>query len=193
MNFLELTFLSKTAIQLGDEKCLQNKRQINHKHAGFSLIEILIALTLLAVAGTFVMGKFFDNKLEGEIKSAKIQMSSLDGRLKEFKRKCGFYPTTDQGLDALISKPSGGRECKDYPPSGFIEGDELPKDSWSNDFVYESDGKTYNIYSYGPDGQSGGEGTDADIYLKGKSAAASSSGGSSESTSASQESSDSQN
>jgi general secretion pathway protein G len=133
---------------------------------GFSLIEILIALTLLAIAGTFVAGKFLDSKLEGEINSAKIQMSSLDGRLKEFKRKCGIYPTTEQGLESLITKPSGGRECKDYPPNGFIEDNQLPKDPWDHDFIYESDGKTFNIYSYGPDGEAGGEGTDADIYLR---------------------------
>lgn len=139
---------------------------MNESQKGFSLIEILIALTLLAIAGTFVAGKFLDSKLEGEQNSAKIQMSSLDGRLKEFKRKCGFYPTTEQGLEALISKPTGGRECKDYPPNGFIEDNQLPKDPWDHDFIYESDGKTFNIYSYGPDGEAGGEGNDADIYLR---------------------------
>jgi general secretion pathway protein G len=136
---------------------------------GFSLIEILIALTLLAVAGTFVVGKFLDNLEEGRRNSAKIQMSNLDNRLKEFKRKCGFYPTTDQGLEALVTKPSGGRECKDYPPNGFIEDSQIPKDPWEHDFIYESDGKTFNIYSYGGDGEAGGEGNDADIYLKAKS------------------------
>lgn len=143
-------------------------QSMNESQKGFSLIEILIALTLLAIAGTFVAGKFLDSKLEGEINSTKIQMSSLDGRLKEFKRKCGFYPTTEQGLEALVTKPTGGRECKDYPPNGFIEDNQIPKDPWDHDFVYESDGKTFNIYSYGPDGESGGEGSDADIYLRAK-------------------------
>lgn len=133
---------------------------------GFSLIEILIALTLLAIAGTFVVGKFNDTLEEGKIKSAKIQMSNLDGRLKEFRRKCGFYPTTEQGLESLIAKPTGGRECKDYPPNGFIDGEQIPKDPWDNDYIYESDGKAFNIYSYGANGEAGGEGTDADIYLR---------------------------
>ena len=133
---------------------------------GFSLIEILIALTLLAIAGTFVAGRILDNLNEGQVNSAKIQMNSLDGRLKEFKRKCGFYPTTEQGLEALLSKPTGGRECKDYPPNGFIEDNNIPKDPWDHDFIYESDGKTFNIYSYGGDGEAGGSGADADIYLR---------------------------
>jgi general secretion pathway protein G len=143
-----------------------NKVALTNSSKGFSLIEILIALTLLAIAGTFVAGKILDNLHEGQVNSTKIQMSSLDGRLKEFKRKCGFYPTTEQGLEALVSKPSGGRECRDYPPNGFIEDNTIPKDPWDHDFVYESDGKTLNIYSYGPDGEAGGEGNDQDIYLR---------------------------
>lgn len=139
---------------------------MNSNQSGFSLIEILIALTLLALAGTFVVGKFMDNLHEGQVQSTKIQMNNLEGRLKEFRRKCGFYPATEQGLEALVTKPGGGRECKDYPPNGFIDGDQVPKDPWDHDFIYESDGKTFNIYSYGPDGEAGGDGTDADIYLK---------------------------
>ena len=142
-----------------EKALLQNQK-------GFSLIEILIALTLLVGAGTFVVGKFMDNLEEGKVSSAKIQMSNLDARLKDFRRKCSFYPTTEQGLEALLTKPTGGRECKDYPTNGFIDGESLPQDPWNHDFIYESDGKTFNIYSYGPDGEAGGEGADADIFLR---------------------------
>ena len=62
---------------------------------GFSLIEILIALTLLALAGTFVVGKFFDSLYEGQVSSTKIQMSNLEARLKEFRRKCGSILCTN--------------------------------------------------------------------------------------------------
>ena len=147
-----------------ENKSFENAIVQNQK--GFSLIEILIALTLLAVAGTFVVGRFMDTLHEGQVKSTKIQMNGLDARLKEFRRKCGFYPTTEQGLESLMTKPTGGRECKDYPTNGFIDGESVPKDPWDNDFIYESDGKNFNIYSYGPDGESGGEGNDVDIFLK---------------------------
>lgn len=144
------------------------QNQILKGQRGFSLIEILIALTLLGIAGAFVAGKVFDQLYEGEVKSTRIQMQNLEARLKEFRRKCGFYPTTEQGLEALVTKPTGGaRECRDYPPNGFIDDAQVPKDPWNNDFVYESDGKTVNIISYGPDGQPGGEGNDVDIYLRG--------------------------
>lgn len=138
---------------------------VARQQQGFSLIEILVALTLLGLIGSFVVGKIFDQLHEGQVKAAKIQMSSLATQLKEFKRKCYFYPTTDQGLEALISKP-GGRECKNYPPSGFLDGDSVPLDPWDNEYVYSSDGKTFNITSLGPDATEGGEGKDADIPLR---------------------------
>ncbi|MBC7714493.1 MAG: type II secretion system major pseudopilin GspG [Rhizobacter sp.] len=150
-SFLRKTFFEKTLVQ---------------NQQGFSLIEILIALTLLAVVGTFVGGKFFESLEEGKIKAAKIQFSNLDSRLKDFRRKCGFYPTSEQGLEALVTKPTGGRECKDYPATGFIEGEGVPKDPWENDYIYESDGKTFNISSLGPDGEAGGDGNNADIFFR---------------------------
>ena len=134
---------------------------------GFSLIEILIALTLLGLAGTFVAGRIFQSLHEGRVKSAKIQMSALADRLKEFRRKCNFYPNSEQGLDALIAKPTGGRECKNYPPDGFIDGDLIPEDPWGNEYFYESDGRKFNIVSYGADGIEGGEEDDQDIPLRG--------------------------
>jgi len=133
---------------------------------GLSLIEILIALTLLALAGTFVGGKVFDNLQEGKIQTAKIQIKSLGERLKEFRRDCNYLPTTDQGLDALLDKPTGGRECKRYAPGGYIEGGKIPLDPWDQEYLYESDGKTFSITSYGADNAEGGEGFDADINSK---------------------------
>ena len=147
-------------------------KELAKNQKGFSLVEILIALTLVAVAGTFVVGRLFDQMDEGKINSARIQMSNLEGRLKDFRRKCGFYPTSEQGLESLVTKPTGGRECKDYPSNGFIDGETVPKDPWDNDFIYESDGKTVNIISYGTDGEEGGEGAAADISLRAKAPAA---------------------
>jgi general secretion pathway protein G len=135
---------------------------------GMTLIEILIALTLISLMGTFMAGKVFDMLYEGQVKSTRIQMKSFEAQLKEFRRKCGFYPTTDQGLEALLEKPSGGRECKNYPTDGFIEGDEIPVDPWDNDYVYTSDGKKFDIISYGQDGEEGGEDKDVDISLRKK-------------------------
>jgi len=140
--------------------------RLAHNSRGMSLIEILVALTLLAFAGTFVGSKIYERLHEGRVNSTKIQMQNLSERLEDFRRHCNFYPTTDQGLEALIEKPTTGRECKKYAPGGYIKNNQLPLDPWGYDFIYESDGKTFNIKSLGADGQDGGDGTDADINLR---------------------------
>jgi general secretion pathway protein G len=145
---------------------INNIKMILKSQEGMSLIEILIALTLLALAGTFVGGKVFDQLQEGKVSSAKIQIKSISDRLKEFQRDCNFLPTTDMGLDALISKPEGGRECKRYAPGGYIDGGKVPQDPWDQEFIYESDGKNFEIKSLGADNTEGGENSDADISSK---------------------------
>jgi len=141
-------------------------RAIMASQDGMSLIEILIALTLLGLAGTFVAGKVTESLAEGQVQTAKIQIRSISERLKEFRRDCNFIPTTDQGLEALVEKPTGGRECKRYAPGGYIDGGKVPLDPWDGEYIYESDGKTFTILSYGADNAEGGEGTDADINSK---------------------------
>lgn len=144
----------------------KNITKIMKSQAGMSLIEILIALTLLALAGTFVGGRVFEQLQEGKVSSARIQIKSLGDRLKEFRRDCNFLPTTDMGLDALVNKPEGGRDCKRYAPGGYIQDGKVPLDPWDTEFIYESDGKTFEIKSLGADNAEGGEGSDADISSK---------------------------
>lgn len=144
----------------------KDTKKILSSQQGLSLIEILIALTLLALAGTFVGGRVFENLQEGKVQTAKIQIKSISERLKEFRRDCNFLPTTDQGLDALLDKPTGGRDCKRYAPGGYIEGGKIPLDPWDAEYIYESDGRNYTIISLGADNAEGGEGVDADINSK---------------------------
>jgi general secretion pathway protein G len=130
---------------------------------GMTLIEILIVIALIAMVGTFatvsIMGKFDRAKVD----STKIQIRNLGTILDLFKQSCGFYPLTDQGLEALISKPTTGRECPNYDPEGYLKAKKPPKDGWNRDFIYTSDGNTYVIRSLGADGVEGGEGVNADI------------------------------
>ncbi len=132
---------------------------------GLTLTEILISLTIIGFIATFIGGKIFEQLHEGRVEASKIQMQNLAARLKEFRRHCGRYPTTDQGLDALVEKPTGGTECKRYSPGGYIEEGKVPLDPWGNPYDYVSDGSNFNIISHGQDGLQGGEDKDADIYL----------------------------
>ena len=135
------------------------RKKILRSQAGMTLIEILIVISLIAVIGGMVGGNLFSALEDGKIDSAKIQMKNFGGVLGQFRRHCNRYPTTDQGLDALITKPSGGRNCKRYQPGGYLADgvDAVPLDPWDGEYVYESDGRKYTIISAGPDGELGTE------------------------------------
>lgn len=143
------------------QRALRKSRPLSNQ-SGFSLIEILVALTLLGIAGTFVAGKIFEKLEEGQMRAASIQMNALKANLKEFRRKCGFYPPQSDGLNALVEPPSG-KECKNYPPEGFLEDGVIPVDPWEMDYVYKLEGSAPEIVSSGPDQELG---TEDDISTK---------------------------
>ncbi len=130
---------------------------------GFSLVEILVALALLGIVFTLVVPQVAKQFEQGKYDTTKLAMRSLIERVKAYKRDCNRYPTTEQGLDALINKPVAAPECKRYAPEGYLENKELPKDAWDTDFYYESDGRVFELISFGADQAEGGEGFNADI------------------------------
>jgi general secretion pathway protein G len=87
-------------------------------------------------------------------------MRQLSLALDDYRRLCGHYPTTDQGLDALVHAPQG--DCKNWT-DGFVQGGKLPKDAWANDFVYIGSAEKFTIKSLGSDGKEGGDGFAKDI------------------------------
>lgn len=130
--------------------------------AGFTLMEMLIVIALIGMVGSFVAVKVMRSYDQAKVDSTKIQMKQLGTILEDFRRVCGFYPTTEMGLDALVHKEAlAGRECKNYDPEGFVK--RVPKDAWDHDFSYMSDGNKFTIKSLGADGQEGGEGFNKDI------------------------------
>lgn len=129
---------------------------------GFTLTEMLIVISLIALVGTFVTGRVIEQFNKQKVNATKIQIKQLGVILDDFRRECGFYPTSEQGLDALVAKP-GGRDCKNYMPGGYIKDGKVPKDGFGNDFGYQSDGNKYVITSFGNDAKDGGDGLDKDI------------------------------
>jgi general secretion pathway protein G len=140
------------------KKLIRTTAELGQK--GFTLMEMLIVIALIGLMGSFVAVKVMDRFDKAKVDSTKIQMKQLGVILEDFRRVCGFYPTTEQGLDALVKKPEG-RPCPNYEPEGFVK--KVPKDSWDRDFTYSSDGNKYQIKSLGRDGAEGGEGYDKDI------------------------------
>ena len=130
---------------------------------GFTLMEMLIVIALIGLMGSFVAVNVMKRYDESKVAATKIQIKQLGVVLEDFRRVCNSYPTTDQGLDALIHKPTSGPDCKNYDPDGFLPNRKLPQDAWGHDFIYVSDGNKFTIKSLGADGQEGGDGFNADI------------------------------
>ncbi len=139
-------------------------RSVVRNESGMSLIEILIVITLIAVAGSFVAGRVFDSLQEGNQKAAIAQMSGLKTAMEDYRRLCNNYPSTEQNLEALIAKPSSGPECPNYPASAFLQDGKVPKVPWDTPYQYESDGRKFVITSLGRDKEEGGEGYDKDLH-----------------------------
>jgi general secretion pathway protein G len=131
------------------------------KEAGFTLIEMMIVLAIIALVMGFVGTNVIRKYDQSRVDATKIQMKQLGVILDDFRRVCGYYPSTEQGLDALVKAPTGGRQCKNYDPEGFLK--KVPQDAWNNDFVYISDGSKYTLKSLGADGKEGGDGFNKDI------------------------------
>ncbi|MBI2711861.1 MAG: type II secretion system protein GspG [Bdellovibrio sp.] len=107
--------------------------------AGFTLIEMMIVISIIALIAGFVTTNIMRRFDEAKMNAAKIQMKQLLLMCDDFKRVCGRYPTTEEGLEALISAPAG-LNCKGYDPEGFIKGKKVPLDPWNDKYIYVSDG-----------------------------------------------------
>ncbi|HSC78844.1 MAG TPA: type II secretion system major pseudopilin GspG [Chitinolyticbacter sp.] len=130
---------------------------------GFTLIEILVVITILAILGALVVPKIMDRPNEARVVAAQQDIRTLIQGLKLYKLDNGRYPSTEQGLRALIEKPTSAPVPNNWKTGGYLE--KLPKDPWSGDYLYLNPGLKgeIDVMSYGSDGVQGGEGFDADI------------------------------
>ncbi len=132
---------------------------------GFSLLEIIVVVFILSLLAAIVAPKIMGRTDDARIAEAKVQIRNLETALKLFKIDNGFYPDTQQGLEALVEKPTTGRVPKNFREGGYLEQKKVPLDPWGNPYIYISPGLQgdYDLLSYGADGKEGGEGKDADI------------------------------
>ncbi|MDA8417829.1 MAG: type II secretion system major pseudopilin GspG [Desulfobacteraceae bacterium] len=127
--------------------------------AGFTLIELLIVMVILGLLASLVGPKMFGKLGMAKQKTAKTQIEMLMAGLDAYRLDVGKYPSSQEGLDALVTSPGNDKWKGPYLAKG------LPKDPWGNDYIYKNPGEhgEVDIESYGADGQAGGEGEDADI------------------------------
>jgi len=133
---------------------------------GFTLIEVMVVIIILGLLAYLVLPNIIGQEEKAKVEAAKIQIKALESALDGYKLDNGFYPTTDQGLDALIKKPETGRIPTKWREGGYLKPARIPKDPWEKEYHYYSpgnEGREYEIISYGADGEPGGEGKNADI------------------------------
>lgn len=132
---------------------------------GFSLIELMVVVIILGILAMYIGPKLMGRTEQAKAVQARVQMEGLETALKLYKLDTGTYPTTEQGLQALVERPETGNVSQNWRKGGYLEKGKVPKDPWGNEFVYLSPGiqGDYDIISYGADGVPGGEDENKDI------------------------------
>ena len=132
---------------------------------GITLIELMVVLVILGILATLIVPKVMDKPGKAKQLTAKIQIESIETALKFYKLENGAYPTTEQGLQALVTPPSDGASSSNFPKDGYLEKGVVPKDPWGNEYIYLCPGanSAFDLYSYGADGVQGGEDENKDI------------------------------
>ena len=136
------------------------------RKSGFTLIEIMVVVVIIGMLAALVSVRVFDVLEKGKRKASIAQMQNFATALAAYRLDNSKYPTTEQGLDALIKQPTMEPIPRNYPRNGYMGAKEIPLDPWGNPFVYFSpglNGEDFTIMSYGADGVEGGEGDNADI------------------------------
>lgn len=131
---------------------------------GFTLVELMVVIIIIGVLAAVVVPRYVAQAEVAKVTTTKAQMKTVAGQLALFKMGSGRYPSSGEGLRALLEKPADFKGM--WPKGGFLEG--MPRDAWGNDFIYvypgTRDNKDYDLISYGADGKSGGTDENADIY-----------------------------
>jgi general secretion pathway protein G len=140
------------------EDVMDRKSKTRSRRAGFTLIELLLVVVIIGILAAIVVPRLTGRADDARIAAAKQQMAIFKNMLETYHMDNGFFPTSDQKLDALVMMPTGEPQPKKWKK--LLNGDIVPLDPWGNPYVYISDGQNYDVSCMGADGQ---EGTEDDI------------------------------
>jgi general secretion pathway protein G len=132
---------------------------------GFTLIELMVVIVILGILAGLIIPRIMGRPEEARRMKARVQIESIETALKLYKLDNGSYPSTEQGLQALVEAPTVGQLPKAWRDGGYLEKGKVPKDPWDNEFIYLSPGvnSDFDLMSYGADGEPGGEDMNKDI------------------------------
>ncbi len=135
-----------------------------HSAAGFTLIEIMVVVVILGLLAAVVVPKVMSRPDEARMVAAKADIAAISQALKLYRLDNTMYPTSEQGLLALVQKPTTSPQPNNWKTGGYL--DRVPKDPWGREYQYLSPGTRgeIDVFSLGSDGQTGGEGNGADIF-----------------------------
>ncbi len=130
---------------------------------GFTLIELMVVITILGILAVLILPRITGQTDEARRTATKVQIKNIEQALHQYEMDNGYYPSTEQGLDALVKKPTIGRIPIKYKEGGYMT--KIPKDPWGTPYVYISPGGhgDFDLISYGADREKGGEEKNADI------------------------------
>jgi general secretion pathway protein G len=139
------------------------KSQQRRRQRGFTLVEIMVVVVIIGILGALVVPKLLGRTGESRVTAARVDIATLMSALKLYKLDNQRYPTTEQGLQSLVQKPTSGPSASGWKEGGYLE--KLPKDPWGNPYQYLAPGVhgEVDVFSLGADGQPGGTGEDIDI------------------------------
>jgi general secretion pathway protein G len=137
---------------------------MNRKNrSAFTLVEIMAVVIIIGLLAAVAASNFMGQTDKARVKTTQATLKVLHEQVMMFKLDTGRFPTEEEGLKALVEKPS---DVENWSPSGYLQSTKVPKDAWGNEYVYQlnpESGKPFVIISYGADRQEGGEGNDADL------------------------------
>ena len=139
----------------------KNSKFLMSRRSGFTLIEIMVVVVILGLLAALVVPRIGPQVAEAQRTTAQTQIRSIEDALEMYRMHNGFYPSTQQGLEALVTAPTTSPVPKRYSEGGYLK--KVPDDPWGNPYVYRNQNGRIQIISYGPDREEGGEGINADI------------------------------
>lgn len=146
------------------DRCESRNQHARRRQLGITLIELLVVLTILAFISALVVINVLPERDRAAVRKAQIDIKTIEGALDQYRLDMMSYPSTDQGLAALSAAPSGAVNADQYRPGGYLRAG-AAVDPWGRPYQYRFPGEhgAFDVYSFGADGQQGGEGLDADI------------------------------